>query len=707
MSGYGQRPASAPNAGIPPQLLQAQQYLRANNPAEAEKLCRTALAADGSQPAALQLLALILVNRGERNEAEQLLRRCIAAAPRAASAHVNLGNLLLLKSDHQGAESAYRAALALNARHAEAQFNLGLALKAQGRTAESLEALRRATDIRPDYFDALVQSATLHLEMGAPEDALSPLARAVALRPDSYEAHYNRGLALVRTGHMEEAMQSLARAAQLNEASPDVFLALGHVLHHLQRRQPAISALARAAALKPDCAEAHAALAAAFHVDGWTNAALDEAQKALALDAAAPYHHMVYGRILSDLNRLDEAIAAHEKAVALDAGCLEAWISLGNAYLSMGRSEEALAALEHAKTLSPRHVRTHFEMARTAKFVQDDPRLADLLALEADEASLQTNDRAQLHYALGKAYDDLDDPDRAFAHFDKANKLLGSHAAANEDSQAAHNQRIIDVFTGDFVRSREGGGSDSCLPIFILGMPRSGTTLVEQVLSSHPRVKGAGEVLDLEVAIQFLCNKYKLTTPMPDLVTGLTPEQMCELGDVYAGRLTERAPGADRVTDKLLGNYNRIGLIHLALPQAKVIHCMRNPADCCVSIYTNHFAEHLDHVNDLARLGRFYGRYHRLMAHWRGVLPEGAFLDVRYEDTVRDLEAAARRIIAYCGLEWDERCLDFQRNRRAVMTLSITQVRQPVYTSSIGRWRKYEKHLGPLLEALGELELPA
>jgi hypothetical protein len=240
------------------------------------------------------------------------------------------------------------------------------------------------------------------------------------------------------------------------------------------------------------------------------------------------------------------------------------------------------------------------------------------------------------------------------------------------------------------------------VPILVLGMPRSGTTLIEQIISSHPDVGGAGEVQDLENATKILVHRHKLANPMPELARELSPAQLTELGETYVERLRRRAPQSKRITDKLLGNYNRIGLIHLVLPNAVIVHCRRNPVDNCVSIYTNHFAERLEHANDLGRLGRYYRRYHALMAHWRAVLP-GRFLDVAYEDTVRDVEAAARRVLEWCGLTWDPRCLDFQKNARRVATLSITQVRQPVYTSSVDRWRNYEKHLGPLLQELGEL----
>src|SRR6185503_17789668 len=348
-------------------------------------------------------------------------------------------------------------------------------------------------------------------------------------------------------------------------------------------------------------------------------------------------------------------------------------------------------------------IHPHLDMARVGKFKAGDPRLGSLESFVATEEWLSSRDRAALHFTLGRAYDEIGDYDRAFGHFERANAAQREHQPDTEAQDRAWFENARRIFTPDFFAARAGAGSQDRTPIFVLGMPRSGTTLTEQIISSHPQVQGAGEVQDLEIATRIVRHRGKISADMPEVAAEFTADQLRELGDTYVGRLRDRAPGGgDRITDKLLGNYNRIGLIQLALPNAIIIHCRRHPVDNCVSIYTNHFVESLEHANDLARLGRSYRRYHELMAHWRQVLPN-RFLDVQYEDTVHDIEAAAKRIIAWCGLPWDARCLDFQKTQRRVATLSITQVRQPVYTSSVERWRHYEKHLGPLLEALGDL----
>ncbi len=685
------------------QLREAERLLRSGQFAAAETICRAILAEAPQLPPAVQILGLSLAQLGDRKGAEQAFRKYIAIKPNSAAVHTNLGNLCLLDKNVAEAERCYRTALAIMPGHPEAHFNLGLALKAQERLSESLAALNTAIRLKPDYVDAVVQSGVVLLAMDDANMAVAAFDRALRLSDNHFEAHRNRGLALIRLERFEEGKLSLARAAALNGNDHEVFLALGEALRRLRELPLATSALARAAVLKPESADAHGALALVFFEDGWTNAAVDEINKALALDPNNPRHHALNARILGDLNRLEEAARANERAVELAPDSLEALSALGGSHLSIGRTDEARKVFERAFALHGGDVRAHLNLARIDKFKPGDARLAGLVAFLEKESELAATDRIGLHFSLGRAYDELGEFDRAFAHFQTANALQGGNRTVNEEDDVAWHERVKAVFSREFIAARTGAGSSSRVPIFILGMPRSGSTLVEQIISSHPDVRGAGEVQDFEIATKILVNNRKLTGLMPELARELPDEALSELGDIYTERLLQRAPDARHVTDKLLGNYNRIGLIRLALPNAVLVHCVRNPIDCCLSIYTNSFAEPLEHANDLGRLGRHYRRYHALMAHWRAVLPEGTILDVPYEDMAREPESGARRLIAHCRLAWDARCLDFQSNRRHVRTISITQVRQPVYTTSIERWRNYEKHLWPLLDALGDL----
>jgi hypothetical protein len=251
------------------------------------------------------------------------------------------------------------------------------------------------------------------------------------------------------------------------------------------------------------------------------------------------------------------------------------------------------------------------------------------------------------------------------------------------------------------MQAKRGGGDPSSIPVFIVGMPRSGSSLLEQILSSHSRVFGAGEIDALQKAVaRSLAVAPGTLRSFSEMVSTVSPDELRRLGRHYIDCVAALAPGADRIVDKMLTNFSHVGLIHLALPNARIIHARRDPIDSCLSCFGLLFADEQSHTYDLAELGRYYRAYAGLMRHWEEVLPDGVMLDVRYEDVVDDIEGQARRVIAHCGLEWEEQCLAFHQTKRPVRTASVTQVRRPIYRDSVGRWRPDKVLLEPLLEAL-------
>jgi hypothetical protein len=311
-----------------------------------------------------------------------------------------------------------------------------------------------------------------------------------------------------------------------------------------------------------------------------------------------------------------------------------------------------------------------------------------------------------LDFALGKVYADIGDHGRAFQRLLAGNAAKRAAIAYDEQAALAQFDRVETVFTRELIAAKTGGGDPTRMPIFVLGMPRSGTTLIEQILASHPMVHGAGELSVLNQVVNTVSATDGAGFPYPDYVRALDASGLQRLGAQYLAGVDElaRKHGAadfERVTDKMPSNYYFAGLIHLALPNAKIIHSVRNPLDTCISCFSKLFSAEQNHTYDLGELGRYYRRYQQLMTHWHEVLPADSMLDIRYEDVVADLEGEARRIIAYCGLPWDERCLAFHKTNRPVRTASATQVRQPIYNSAVNRWRAYEKEIGPLLAGLG------
>lgn len=416
-----------------------------------------------------------------------------------------------------------------------------------------------------------------------------------------------------------------------------------------------------------DCADAHRMLGTILREQGEDEAALASFSAATRLDPASAPAHKHLSISLADAGRLSEAIDAARTALQLRPG-----------YASV------LCHLADLKTISSRQ----------------DPDLQELEALAHSTDELPDDDSVHVFFALAKAYSDLGDYQRSFACLTRANALRRRTVDYDSSAEIGFLRQIAHVFDEGLFEHFAGAGSASEAPILIVGMPRSGTTLVEQILASHPHVHGAGELRDLQelsAAVSVLTDDG---LGFPHDMPRLSRQDLTRLGHAYTQRLCRRAPDAARIIDKNPLNFRYVGLARLIVPHARIIHCTRDPLDTCVSCFILDFRG-VDFSYDLHELGQYYRAYEQLMAHWRRVLPLGSVLDVRYEQLVDDVESETRRLLSHCGLDWDDACLSFYSNERHVRTASYAQVRQPVYRNSVGRWRRYESHLGPLLAALG------
>jgi tetratricopeptide (TPR) repeat protein len=407
-------------------------------------------------------------------------------------------------------------------------------------------------------------------------------------------------------------------------------------------------------------------------------------------------------RGLTAAGRHDEAAMAFARAIDLVPDDPALHQQHGSALLTLGRATQAEAAFRRALALDPGFATTYLEICQSRRMHAGDADLAAMEALQARARTLPAIHRQSLGFALGKAYDDIGDHDRAFAHLEAANRLKRRELRYDVARDEKLFRRIEAVFDDALMARLAGAGPGAATPVFIIGMPRAGTTLVEQILASHADVFGAGEIGACAevVGVGHATNGRALI--YPDHIAALGRDACHAYGTAYLQRLTERGANAARITDKMPTNFVYAGLIPLMLPGARIIHCLREPADTCLSLFMRSFTEGQHYSYDLGELGRFYSAYRRLMAHWRRVLPEGCMMEIRYEDVVRDLEGAARRLVAHCGLDWDARCIAFHDTARPVATASVSQVREPLYGRAVARWRRYAHHLGPLLAALGE-----
>jgi hypothetical protein len=451
--------------------------------------------------------------------------------------------------------------------------------------------------------------------------------------------------------------------------------------------------------VEPDRATAHYGIATILSRKHRDAEAIEHFQLALAREPEHVQSIVGMAGALISTGRHAEAIGLCRKAIAIQPDFARAMSALSVALSEIGDIEQAVTVSRRAVALTPNRPEFCYVLTQLAKVRRGDQVLDALEAMLPRAASLSPRERCWLHFALAKAYDDIGERDLGFAQLLEGNAVKRRHAEYNEASTLGAMQRIRDVFNVELMATHQGLGDRSMLPVFIVGMPRSGTSLLEQMLASHPAVFGAGERPELPRAVDRLTERVG-ALPFPEAVWTLAGEELRQIGAAYVETLRPLAPDARRITDKMPLNFQFAGFIHLILPNAPIIHIIRDPVDTCLSCFSKLFSIGQHFSYDLGDLGRFHHAYQRLMAYWRAVLPARVLLEVHYERLVDDFATEARRIVAHCGLPWDDACLEFHKTSRPVRTASVAQVRQPLYRSSVGRWRPDAALLRPLLEAL-------
>jgi tetratricopeptide (TPR) repeat protein len=452
--------------------------------------------------------------------------------------------------------------------------------------------------------------------------------------------------------------------------------------------------------LSPENAEGLNRLGELVLVRGDAEAAAALFQTAVAANPLSVAAHRNFGNAFASLERYPESLDHYHKALAIDPKDDATLGRLGDVLRILGRFDEAATAFESAIAIAPGKTGYYLNLGVTRQTTPDDGFLTAVEKHAQSAGQLGPEQQIALNFLLGKLYADLGLMQKSFDHQRVGNALKRQRIVYDEGNALRSFQRIRSFFTPELIESAGGHGYPSDLPVFILGVPRSGTTLVEQILASHPEVFGAGEIVKPMPAIDYGASWAGPASESP-AAPQVSAEFLQESGFQIVERLEALAPHATRITDKGMGNFKFAGIFHLALPNARMIHVVRDPVDTCLSCFSIIFAEGWQNQSyELGELGRFYHAYEQLMEHWRRVLPAAAMLEVRYEDLVADLEGQARRMIDYCGLEWNAACLQFHKTARPVRTASTVQVRQPIYRTSVGRWRPQEEVLRPLLAGL-------
>ncbi|NWB46006.1 tetratricopeptide repeat-containing sulfotransferase family protein [Pseudomonas gingeri] len=677
----------------------AHQHWNAGQAQQAEQLCQRILAQWPQQPDALHLLGLIAHAFGRLELAVSYLRQACQTLSVPAIYFSNLAEMCRQQGLLVEAEQAARQAVALDPTLVDAWSNLGIILQESGKLDDSLECLQRVVTLRPQAAQAHNNLANTYRRLDRQERAEWHYKQALSLDPNYAEACSNLSFLLSSQGHFDEAVAAGRRAVELNPRLVDGYLNIAEAETQRLNHGEALRWLDALHRVAPSHVGGFTARAMVLRKGGLFDEALHCARQALALAPNDASVHNAMGNALQASGLHDQALEHFNQAAALPGSVTEeAMIARGVLLLESGRKEEAAVAFEQALSAFPGSIRALTGRSDSKTFKPGD---ADIAAMEAGlvrEGGLLLTDKLSTHFALGKAYLDTGDSARAFHHLDTGNRLKRSTFAYDSQTARQWMQSIAGLFSDEFQSARQGQGAASSLPVFIVGMPRSGTTLVEQILASHPRVQGAGELSSLRLAVE---NQGRF----PQNLANCSAQDLARVGHDYLERIKPLVDARDRLVDKMPGNFVYAGLIPLILPGARIIHCRRDPVDTCLSCYSKQFSGEQLFTYDQTELGQFYRDYDALMRHWRQLLPAESFIEVDYESVLDDLEGQARRLISFIDLPWDEACLDFHKTRRVVRTASVNQVRQPLYKTSKGRWRAHAEHLGPLLAALGLAEI--
>ncbi|WP_437229652.1 tetratricopeptide repeat-containing sulfotransferase family protein [Planctomicrobium sp. SH661] len=581
----------------------------------------------------------------------------------------------------------------------ETQLAEGRSLHMQGLLKEALAHYQQVLDMEPGYAPAWHLAGVAKLQLRDVPAAVDSLKRAVQLDAGVAGYHRNLGEAFQAAADFSAAVLSFEQALRLDPVNCGTWTSLSDALLQMGETTPALDCLRQALQLNPDYLAARILLGNVHKDLKELDSAAGNYRFVLQHDPENLVATVNLASVLREQGETHQAIELLRSVVDRGAANPTIAYNLANTLVDVGEFAEARARYASALPLHPQPAKVLFNLSSIRKFKEEDrEQLAQWESIA--RSRLSTNDDAvHLHFALGKAHDDLGDYTTAFEHYRQGNQLVPVTFDAELHRQQI--REVIGCWSHEFLQSRSSWGEETSAPVFIVGMPRSGTTLVEQILSSHPHVQGLGEREEMGQAVQ----KYEASLGCENqsaLAAGrLTQADIHGITADYLAGIS-LAEGKRRFTDKMPANFLLLGWIATCFPHATLIHCVRDPRDTCLSCYFQHFTARLPYAYDLSHLVAYYRAYEELMKHWHSVLP-GRILDVKYEDLVATPEAQSRRLIEHCGLEWDDACLQSHAADRSIRTASSWQVRQPIHTGSRRRWVNYREHIGELLQAFGEM----
>ena len=627
-------------------------------------------------------------------------REILRVVPQQPQATLILASALRRTGDLRGALGELEALVKRHPQAVQAWLELGLVLAAQGATRKSIAALLQATKLDPSRSEAWQALAEQYLLIG--NDAGANAATAQQLRSATKDSVLLEAASALCDNKLAVAERILKDFLKTKPTNVAAIRMLAEVAARLGRYGDAETLLARCLALAPRFTVARHNYAVVLNRQNKSQEALAQVEMLLREDPDKPAYRALKGAAFGQIGEYGKAIACYESVLKTHPNQPRAWLSYGHALKAVGRQRDCIAAYRKTIELAPTLGEAYFSLAnlKTFRFAADDTRTMQALAARE---GLSGEDRYHLEFSLGKAFEDQGAYGEAFAHYQAGNALRRKTIAYDPDETDDHVRRCVALFTPDFLAAHAGQGNQAADPIFIIGMPRAGSTLIEQILASHSQVEGTMELPDIIAIARRLSGRKSRLKPSdyPEILATLSPAELATLGSEYLERTRiQRKLGRPFFIDKMPNNFLHVGLIHLILPKARIIDARRHPLGCCFSVFKQHFARGQVFSYDQVELGRYYADYVALMAHFDAVLPRRMHR-VYYERMVEDPEREVRALLDYCGLPFEEECLHFYRNRRAVRTASSEQVRQPIFREGVEQWRNFEPWLGPLKSALG------
>ena len=638
-------------------------FLNAGDAKMAEKICRSSLKDISSGDPNIQvLLCVALVRQGRSGSAVKRLKHTLRMFPDFPQAHEELGNALLAQNKPEMAIESFKKAIELNTENPSALIKLGKIYSALGRKEEAEESYKVAMAMDP--IQEQLATATQLFAKGDAEEAEKLCREALKIKPDDVN-----GLRL-----------------------------LAAIASKMEQKQDAITLLERAVELKPKFSGAWGDLAESYSEIDDYGKALDAVQRVIKLQPQLPFGFMIRGGILAKMSDHEGAIKSYEDALGVEPDHMGSNMGLGNVLKTVGRFDESVVAYKKCIEIQPLFAEAYWSLANLKTYTFDESEIKTMEEHITND-QMPISNKAFFHVALANAKEKQKDYEKAWVNFQTGNNLRRQEEVYDSVQTQVTHDDLIEVFDENLIKSKKGKGCLSAAPILIVGLPRSGSTLIEQILASHSQVEGTKELPDLSLLSRKLTRSKPQGIKYPYAAKDLTDEELIEFGEDYLTTTKKYRTGKPHFIDKMPNNFAHIGFLKMILPNAKVINAQRNPLDSCISSYKQLFYKGQSWSYDLFEIAEYYLEYQRMMDHWHQVLP-GEIHDLKYENLINNQQYETEKLLEYCGLDWEEKCLRFYETERSINTASSEQVRQPIYKGSMNAWKNYERHIAPLIETL-------